>query len=226
MFKSGVWTNETSATGASGHLRLPVASDDPAVNGVLLFGGDTANVSHSATLEFYAGSWHNITATLTVPTPGGLFGTAGYLASERAVVAMLGILFNRSGVTDLAYATWAFVGGNWVNESALVGTPPPGLYRSGRCGGPELPGDPRVRRGGGRRTNLSPYTFVLSSAPVVSATVSKSTIDAGTSVTFTSAVTGGLLPRQGLVEFRVTANSSGSTANSTPTGVPVSSSPP
>ncbi|HEV2519863.1 MAG TPA: PKD domain-containing protein [Thermoplasmata archaeon] len=199
VFKGGIWTNVTSIAGAAGRLQLPAASDDPAEHGVLLFGEQMTTRLAAATLVYSAGTWHNLTSSLPGGSPSLLAATAGYLPTTGAVIAYSGAAVNRSGTTVYASETWEFANGAWTNVTDLTGTQPMTILGQGSALDPTS--GALILFGGDENTSRVPYppttaayTWVLSSLPTVSPSVSKSTVDAGASVTFSAVVTGGFAP--------------------------------
>jgi hypothetical protein len=193
-FKGGTWTNESSIAGSSGGLILPTAADDPAAHGVLLFGIQGGNTGRSATLIYSGGTWHNYTSTLAVEPPAMYLGTAGYLPGVAAVVAFAGVLVNHTGGTGIhCLVTWAFYDGAWYNQTDLTGVQPATFLAVAGAVDPNT--DSWYLFGGETLTvPLSPWTYVLSGPPSVTASASRSVTDAGMSVALTASVRDGLAP--------------------------------
>jgi PKD repeat protein len=194
VFHAGSWTNDTSIAGSSGGLVLPASSDFPPANGVLLVGAEFGNHTHVATLEYYSGTWHNLTSSLSTSVSPFQLAQAVYSPSARAVVLFSGFLYNRTGSTLAMQITWEFASGAWTNLTDLTGSQPATNL------GMAMVVDPSsgaIVLFGGQRSIaplLSQYTYVLSSPPSVSANASRSVVDAGMADTFTATFTGGIAP--------------------------------
>ncbi|MCI4347418.1 MAG: PKD domain-containing protein, partial [Thermoplasmata archaeon] len=199
VYKNVAWTNETSAAPVGALVPYALASDDPPDHGVLMFGPLVYNGSqvHLGTYLFTGGIWRNLTSTLVIqPSPIAL-GQTAYLPAAAGVFAVGEVLFNRTGGTVLSQITWEFAGGAWKNLTGATGQQP----RVGLAGGVAAdPWDSTLIAFGGENLGgggplVNSYTWVLSAAPAVTASVSPhNVIDAGMAVTFTGTVANGIAP--------------------------------
>lgn len=223
-FKGGTWTNESSIAGSSGGLTLPIASDDPPEHGVLLFGIQGGTVGRSATLVYSGGTWHNYTSTLAVQPPPMYLATDGYLPGTSAVVVFCGVIVNHTGGPGIhALVTWEFYNGAWYNLTYQTG-PQPETYLAA-AGAVDPNTDAWYVFGGETLTvPLSPWTYVLSAPPSVTATASRSVTDAGLSVTLTANVRDGLAPNSVSGTSGTAARTRPAPSPPTPSPTPVSTS--
>jgi PKD repeat protein len=199
-FKNGMWNNLSgSAPFNFGRIYFPSLSDDPPDHGVLAFGlAQWHNVTplnyRPATFLFAAGSWTNLTTTLTTQPPMSLVGGFGYLPSISSVVLAAPLLVNSTGSAISYGATWEFSQHSWVNVTAVTNLlPRPEIF----VGNVVIPTDNSMLLFGGEQlpyATLYPDTWIFSAPPSLSASVSRSVFDAGQTVTLTGSVAGGASP--------------------------------
>ena len=196
-FHDDAWTNITSAQ--SLHLPVllyPVVSDYPGHGALLLGGFNDSGVFVTFTYVFAAGDWTNLTpAVTTSPPPPGL-GYAAYLPSVPGVLEIAGIVFQPDGSTVVAPVAWLWSGTSWANVTGLIGFVPD-AYSPLAATAAYVPTDQSIVTFGGERAvppTFGNYTWVLCTAPSVTAHLDRSPIDVGQAATFSATVSGGLDP--------------------------------
>lgn len=220
-FKGGVWTNVTST--APIHLRIdePILSDDPSEEGAVLVGianyslaGPYGDQWHSVTLVFIAGVWENVTGT---SGPGPMVVDAydeviGYLPGIASVVVYADAVIGPDGGGYLGYYTWEFAGGAWANVTRSTSA----LSVVLQAGGAAVPTDNTlVVFGGEWLLGYLNATWIFSSPPIVTAAASRTTVDAGMSVTFTGSCAYGAGPNVASWNLGNSATATGLTATTT-----------
>jgi hypothetical protein len=200
-FKNGTWSNITGASPFQfGNIQLPIASDDPADHGVLAV---ALSVWHSTspalvkptTFLFSGGTWTNLTPSVSAEPPMTELATMAYLPSISTVVFESDLTLNSTGnVVSLIGLTWEFSHGSWTNVTAATGVQPDdGIITTSAVD----PGRGTMVMFSGERLispAVYPATWLFSAPPVVTASASKSVIDAGQSVTLTGTVSLGAAP--------------------------------
>jgi PKD repeat protein len=192
-FKGGHWTNVSSLAGSAfGRLQLPVSSDDPADHGVFLRASYNSGTTYAtATLIYSGGSWRNLTSTLSQQPPLMEIGGAGYLAPISAVVTDSGVSINRTSTTFLEGLTAEYSSGTWDNVTGVTAGPPVlNLFSSASVVG----NDESFLAIGLGSSSTVPSSWLLSAPPKVTASANHLSVDPGTSVSFTGAVSEGAAP--------------------------------
>ncbi|HKV90652.1 MAG TPA: hypothetical protein VJQ43_05595, partial [Thermoplasmata archaeon] len=134
-FQAGSWTNVTSST-APPALEGSAVSDDPGVAGLLWFGGCACTHSTSgsnATWKFSAGTWSNLTGTLSVAPVPEWNGVMSYDSADAGVLLLEG---STSGSSGFTYGAW-FFNGTWTHEAS-----PPANLTAGTARVPSIADDP------------------------------------------------------------------------------------
>lgn len=112
-FSGGAWQPVSTTTAPSPRGGAALVWD-PALPGVLLYGGSTSSSSHSGeTWAYLGGNW----SKLSVAGPGNRSDAlASYDVADRLVVLFGGLLDYASGGSNRPVAdTWIFAGGAWAN---------------------------------------------------------------------------------------------------------------
>jgi len=200
-FKNGQWNNiSASAPFNFGRIILAQTTDDPLDHGLLAIGiaeyrNVTPFVLFPATFVFSGGFWTNLTPTLSVEPRIPYLGALAYVAAIPAVVfQQCGGVNSTNGVT-LSTTTWEYThASGWRNVTSPTGSQPDNGIVAGNAYDP-VDGT-WLLFGGERFYNplLNPATWIFSAPPNVSATASKTTLDAGQSVSLTGIVSGGISP--------------------------------
>lgn len=191
-FKAGVWTNISSLSPFSfGKIVLPVLADDPPDHGVLAFAiSEWGSMPHPSSFLFSGGVWSNLTPSAGIEPAPSLLPAIGYLPSIAAVVLSEGIAENSTGSSLNVQSTWEYANHVWTNLTALTGPQPTnGAVASGAVD----PVDGTWVLFGGERfvgPVVYPGTWIFSAPPKVTASASRTVIDASQSVTFTSTALG------------------------------------
>ena len=207
---TGTWTNLTSAQRiVLPSIFAPVAADDPAGGNALLFGGALwAGGTHAVTYTFALDNWVNVTASSGTQPPAPYFGSAVYLPALSGAVLFETWYRSAANFPVSQSGTWLFVGGVWTNLTAVVA--PSGLWSDWAPAVAVTPYDQSVLAFGGSGPVLaSPYLWVFSPLTAVTARESTPTTDVGLNVSFTGAITSGLLPTTGAWSFGDGSNASG-----------------
>jgi PKD repeat protein len=123
LFQNGSWisygyNNTTNTTGPSPDYWHASLADDPAIGGLILFGGrNSAGRSYPETWEFSNGNWTNLTTSLATSPPATPYPNLVYDSNTGKLIASdTGTLANGG--------TWLF-SGTWQNVSNA--THPPNL---------------------------------------------------------------------------------------------------
>ncbi len=213
VFKGGRWADVTSVAGPAGRLNLPSGSDDPADRGVLLFGSYAGAGGHpqEATWLYTSGTWRNLTPTLNAEPPAMNTPVAAFLPGAHEVVASSGDSYDPGYMAVPNPTTWVFASGAWANVTATAGLPPDVLSEMAGAVDPASGG--LLAFGGQTPAGyLSPFTYVLSSIPLVAATATPAVTEAGLTVRFAASVLAGFAPNTVRWNFGdASANSTGST---------------
>lgn len=199
-YKNGQWANVTVlAPFAFGRIVIPQGADDPMDHGVIAVGISAwHNVTpfryFPATFLYSGGHWTNLTSSLTQEPRMPYLGVFAYIPQLSAAVLTQSYGVNTSGNLSTLATTWEYSHSQWTNVTALTnGQPDTGLI----AGGAVDPLDGTlVLFGGDRQVNpvVYPATWLFSAAPNLTATASRSLVDAGQSVTFGGTVAGGASP--------------------------------
>lgn len=113
------WTNLTVVGGPAPSPRFGAAVVyDPALTGVLLFGGSTPTVTANDTWLWQDGTWTDLTPTLSAAPSPRYDTTVAYDSALNAIVLFGGY----SGSTHLN-DTWLFANGAWSNVTPAVSPP-------------------------------------------------------------------------------------------------------
>lgn len=140
-YRAGVWS-PVNFTGPPPMRSSPVLADDPALGGVVLFGGSTPGGNLSGP-EYLTDTWvlqgTIWSAFARGPSPPPLRAVEGTLDPTDGYLLVV-------GDAGPALVTWGLVGGSWTNLSGIGGAAPPA--RSGETIGYE-PVDPAVLMFGG-----------------------------------------------------------------------------
>ncbi len=167
----------------------PVMVDDPAADGVVLFGGNqfvggTGNqwALSNSTWFFSHGHWANVTTNSTLTPPASDFASASYDPISKSVYL------------SVDGATWEWRGFQWLNITMSGGNPPP-------LQGASMAWDPQANAsilfGGENGTHSSNATWEYGATPPlgnlrISATPNP--VDAGAPVNFSATFIGGVSP--------------------------------
>ncbi len=187
-FSSGQWS-EVVASGGPAPRRSASLVDDPALGGVILFGGVAANgTALDDTWLFHAGAWSQI-PTSVHPTARWEAVTA-YDPTLAAPVLFGGC--TSLGCVTSGSDTWALLDRTWVNLTAQVGAAPVGRGSAGfslDTGGSGLLLFGGAA-GGARRND----TWRLVSPLIVSGTMRTPAVDVGQGVAGNISAAGGVPP--------------------------------
>ncbi len=215
-FFHDTWTNVTLTAGAPPTGRVfPGAATDPALGGLLVYGGqDYTGPNLNDTWMYLNGSW---TQLHPARSPGPLRGP--FLSADTADDSVILFGGDTTQYGQPTAATWRFdANGSWTNVTPEVGGPPIPRWTGGMADDPSLAGVVLV--GGCERIGCqyaANDTWVLESVPTLQATVQLATpIPAiGEPIEFTAGASGGVPPWKFQFEFGDGAVSpESSTANS------------
>ncbi|MCI4317355.1 MAG: hypothetical protein L3J96_02350, partial [Thermoplasmata archaeon] len=125
-FHALTWSNITPTVGTSPPSRTSGSiSDDPADNGVVLFGGRTSSLVDRDTWMFAAGRWTNLTGALALGSglpPRRYNASMAYDPTAGSVVLFGGITYS-SGNYSTVNDTWKFIHANWSRLSSPPSPP-------------------------------------------------------------------------------------------------------
>ncbi|HEV2165692.1 MAG TPA: PKD domain-containing protein, partial [Thermoplasmata archaeon] len=200
-FKNGAWSNISALAPFSfGRIIIPQAADDPMDHGLVVVGiaawhDATPYVFRPATFLFSANHWTNVTPTVGQEPRMPYLGVFAYVPSLSAAVMEESFSVNTSGNGTIASTTWEYSRSGWLNVSPVTNAQPDtGLLASGAVD----PVDNSLILFGGERVtppSFFPSTWIFSSAPNVTASASRTVLDAGQAVTLSGVVSGGASPR-------------------------------
>jgi hypothetical protein len=194
-FKAGTWTDLTAtASFPTGTVSYPEAGDDPAADGVILYGIYSlgAHAIDSATLLFTDGTWHNLSALTTGQTSQMLVGVAEYLAPISSVVFVSSASYNATGVAVVTPRTAEYANETWTNVTSLVNGPPATGELPATSG---LAGGEGVLAFGGATSNaVLDETWLLTAPLTLKVGATHVVEDVGVGDTFTSTLSGGYGP--------------------------------
>jgi len=170
-YANGTWTNLTATLPLHPSARSAgVMADDPAVGGVILYGGRGPGYSLTDTWEWTSGVWIRLTPRASPPALTGA--AIAFDAADSALVLTGGTLGNS---TNMSPSTWVFEDGNWTN--ATTSSSPAGWFQ------PALAPNP-IDRGvllfGGVTLGLAP-TYSAETWSYLDGTWSNQTMTAGSS---------------------------------------------
>jgi PKD repeat protein len=195
-FNSGRWANLTATAGwAFGGVGTPTGADDPSDHGLMMYGFNLLNstTAIASTYVFSGGNWRNLSASILVSPAPSADPRAGYLPSLNSIVLYQPDAITKSGGIAFHPTTYSYSGGSWTNLTLEVAGPP-GL---GQLTAATVIGSTDSFLSFGGFEDSGAYgssTWVLSSAPALTASTSSSIVDAGGSVRLSTNVSGGVAP--------------------------------
>jgi YVTN family beta-propeller protein len=200
-YLGGNWTEighnqTTNTTGVSPNFWYPSLVNDPALGGVMMYGGqDWGGAPYSETWVYAGGNWTDLTGKLTLLPPATPYPAASFDNSSQVIVLTDAGTNGRGG-------TWTF-NGTWGNDSQSP--EPSGL--GAVAFGWDSALNASVQFGGaasGGLANSTNSTWEWSTTPsIVGASISArdSPVDVSTPVQFNASWRGGLGPFQYLWSF-------------------------
>ncbi len=194
-FKGGTWTQLTPPTAPSPRYLSQMAYD-PATREIVLFGGLVTGASGNPiavddTWTYSAGTWTNVTGSAGTAPPPTAAGTLSYVSSVGGLVLFGGGTASMSADGQ----SWSFVNGVWSRLHPETAPTP----RLGASFATSFTGTGGVLWGGyqngtGAALSYANDTWVPGTSPLVQATETPATTDAGLAVAFGSTVSGGQSP--------------------------------
>ncbi len=138
-FHAGIWTDLTPNLTVNPPARWsPSLAYDPALKGLILFGGRTFSTYYNDTWLFNATGWHQLSPRIA-PAARSAAGMT-YDPALHEMILYGGWIGNVVGHSTPTYFsdTWAFKGGQWRNLTAHLKTNPGARF------GPQLSFDPKL----------------------------------------------------------------------------------